>query len=306
MLKLIALVEKHLGAQWIDIAEWLRNTPQNSLDEIERRLVAGDIQGVVAEVQSAALKFAAETQHAYVTAGKTGAEWLDGKVPDKLIRFDATGSRALDFARANQLEKIREISQDTRQAVQSIIVDGHTRAENPREIARSIRDSIGLTSNQEQHVRNYRRALETGDYGNAMGRELHDARSDRSLRRGETLPPEQIDRMVERYRTNYVAYRAETIARTEASKNVHAGLEESYTQAIERGDVEADALTKEWIHAGRGSHSRPTHARMDGKSVPFGEDFVLPDGVRMRWPGDPLAPVGELANCRCTFATSLL
>lgn len=244
-------------------------------------------------------------------AGQAGAEWLDSQpaLADKLIRFDAVNQRAVFAARQNELELVQGLSAETRQTVRQVITDGQRSGLNPRTIARDIRQSIGLTPTQEQHVRNYRRALEQGDFGNALGRELSSGQSDRTVRRaqrdGTALTEQQIDTAVERYRQNYVQYRAETIARTESARNVHAGIDESMRQAIERGDVEAEQLVKEWIHAGRG-HSRPAHAAMDGKTVKWGELFELPTGARMRYPHDPSAGADENANCRCTYATTLV
>jgi hypothetical protein len=121
-------------------------------------------------------------------------------------------------------------------------------------------------------------------------------------RDGSRLTDAQIAAATERYRQGLLAARAETIARTEAGRNVHAGLEEAMRQAVERGDVEAEELRREWIHAGGGKQSRADHRAMDGITVAWSEDFVMPSGVRMRHPHDANAPASETANCRCTVA----
>jgi len=308
MAKLLAIIEKALGASWLDVSDWLRS--QNSLDAIEERLIRGDVQGVVKEVEQAARMFAAETHGAFTTAGKAGAKWLDAQpaLADKLVRFDVTNARAIRAAQRNELEWVVGVTNDTRTMAHTAIIEGQRRNANPREVARDIREGLGLTAEQSRHVANYRRALESGDFANAMGRELHDARSDRMLRRlaGEdgSLTPAQIDKMTEQYRRNYIAYRAETIARTESARNAHAGLDEALTQAVERGEIDAESLVKEWIHAGRG-RSRADHVAMDGKTVRFGEAFAMPDGARMKYPGDPAGGAANTANCRCTFATTI-
>lgn len=306
--RLLALWEKALGKEWIDAAEWLRSLDANSAAEIERRIIAGDISGLIADAEQAALRFAAEAQAAHDAAGRAGAKWLDGQpaLSERLIRYDADDPRVIDAARRNRIELVRGEQQETRAKIRNILTDGARTGENPRVLARQVRDSIGLTEYQEQIVRNYRRALETGDFDNAMGRELHDARFDPRLRRiagtNGGLTPKQIDDMTDRYRQNWIDYRAETIARTESSRNVHAGLDESFRQAVTRGDLEADQLVREWIHAGRG-RSRPDHLAMDGQRVKFGEKFRLPDGVQMAYPGDPDGGAKHTANCRCTIAT---
>lgn len=310
--RLIALWERTLGAGWLDISEWLRGLPQNQVSAIEARLVAGDLAGLVADVESAAGAFAAQTQAAYTQAGQKGAAFLDAKpgLADKLIRFDASGSRAVTHARANQLELVQGLTAETRETVRAVLVEGTRSGANPRQIARDIRDSITLTPNQARHVANYRRALEQGDYGDAMGRELRDARSDRTLRRlsrdGGQLTEAQIDAMVARYRKNYIAYRAETIARTESARNVHAGLAETQRQAIERGDLEAGQLVREWLPGPRTADARAQHQAMAGQMRRVDEPFVAPDGTKLMFPGDPSAGPEHTANCRCTIAVTFM
>jgi hypothetical protein len=312
MKKLLDLIEKHLGTEWQGVIDWLRGLDSNSVAAIEARLIAGDYAGLLKEVDQAAKMFAAASHQGYEHAGREAAKWLDEQpgLADRLVRFDATNDRAVYAARRNELELAQGLSQETRQNVRQILVDGQRQGLNPRTMARDIRDSIGLTPTQESHVRNYRRALETGDYQNAMQRELHDDRANTRLRRlsrdGGQLTEQQIDTMTERYRTAYVEYRTEVIARTESAKNVHAGIQESFRQAIERGDIDADQLVKEWIPGPRTKDARPAHrssALLDQRPA-VGDPFVLADGVKMQWPGDPSAPVAELANCRCTFSTT--
>lgn len=307
--RLLELVEKHLGSSWVDAVKWLRELPANQVAEIEARLIRGDYGGIVQGLEASAKKFAAEMQNGYVTAGRAGADWLDNKVPDKLVMFDQTNWRAVDRAKRNEYQLIQQVTQDQRDMVRGVVSEGQTAGTNPRELAKTIRDGIGLTANQEQHVRNYRQALEQGDWGNALGRELRDGRSDRTLRKlrdnGGALSGDQVDSLVNRYRANYVALRAETIARSEGTRNVHEGLDESMRQAVERGDVKAEQLVEQWIAGPATRYSREQHQSMDGQQQPFGQPFVAPDGTRIRYPGDPMAGAAHTANCRCTKATTL-
>lgn len=56
--------------------------------------------------------------------------------------------------------------------------------------------------------------------------------------------------------------------------------------------------TKQW-HSRRDSRVRETHRVLDGKKVPMGSPFVSPSGAKLRYPGDPKAPIAEVINCRC-------
>ncbi len=303
MQALFELVERQLGRSWIDIVEWLRE--HNALDEVDARLAVGDAEGVVRAVSDAAERFAADVTAGYVTAGQKAASWLDAKATS-IIRFDVTNKRAVAWSSQNKLEMVRGFTQEQREVTNKVITEGVRAGTNPREVAKEIRGSIGLTPNQVDHVASYRRALESGDYANALGRELSHGQSDRSIAaaqsKGTALSAEQIDTAVDRYRANYIAYRAEVIARTEALRAVHAGNEELFRQAIERGDIDADAITRTWNPEG-GPRTRASHRAMKGQTRSFGEMFTTGAGIDIAYPGDPNAPIEETAQCRCAIST---
>lgn len=307
---LMALFERAMQHGWIDAADWVRD--QNSLGDIEARLIRGDYANAVVGMDDAALKIAADIHDNYVTAGKQAADWLDAKIDDKLVRFDQQAPQIIARAKANQLELVQGFREERYQVAQQIthraLVEGAQGGINPRRVAQDFRDSIGLSAQQEQWVANYRRSLESGDYLRATGYELSSGHADRTLRsydsQGKTLTPAQIDDYTERYRQNALDYRAETIARTESLRNTNQGAVDAIQQAVDRGDVESGILIKTW-HAGPATRdARESHQRMDGVPAKWGEDFVLPDGVAMSQPGDPRGGAENTANCRCTISTS--
>lgn len=298
--RLLTAVEAELGREWVDTVAWLRD--QNALDDVEARLVAGDVAGAVQGVEDAATRYAAAVADGYLVAGQAAAAWLDGLVDDALVTFDGTNQRAVLWAQRNQIQLRGGVTLEQREVIRGAIADGVGAGRNPREVARDIRDSLGLTETQRQHVASYRRALEDGDFGNALGRELRDGRSDKLLRRlareGEALSPAQVDKMVERYHRNYVAHRAETIARTEALRAVHQGADEAFAQAVDLGQIDRDQLEFEWL-AGSPPRTRDWHASMSGQVRAYGEPFKSGQGYALMYPGDPSAPVSETARCRC-------
>lgn len=99
---------------------------------------------------------------------------------------------------------------------------------------------------------------------------------------------ELSDRVASVY-DEYDAYRAEMIARTEATAANNLGFIEGYRQS---GVVNA----KEWITA-KDDAVRDSH-RIDGHVVGIDEKF--PNGLD--YPGDPSAPPKEVINCRCVLA----
>lgn len=308
--QLLNLIAQRIGLSYEDVVEWLRGLDANALPTIEERILRG--QGALVGIDQAAGRLAADIHAQYVRAGQAASDWLDLKLPDKLVRFDVDAPSIVARARANKLELVQgfelEQSQITRQITHRALVESAEHGINPRRVAQDFRDSLGLTPQQEQWVANYRRALERGEYMRATGYELSSGQADRTLRRmardGGTLTPRQIDDYVERYRKNAVAYRAETIARTEALANAHAGLDDAMQQAVARGDLEKGQLENEWHARRAGPRARDQHQAMNGVRVPFGTDFVLPDRTKMSGPGDPNGGAEHNANCGCARSTS--
>lgn len=305
---LIALVTRRLGTKWTDVVEWLRE--QNQLDDIEARLRAGDYDGAIQGVSEAATTFATEIHAGYVTGATREASWLDTQLPDALVRYDQTNRRAAAWAEANQHTAIVGLQAEQRTVVQRVIGEGVRAGDNPLVIARDLRDSIGLTPSQQEKVATYRNALETGDLRNALGRELRDGRYDTALttaiRDERALPADRIDAMVERYRANWVTYRAETISRYSALQAAHQGADEALHQAVDNGSVTADRLEGTWNHRNRTKHPRATHRAMDGQKRKFGEKFQSGSGAQLAYPCDPDAPIEDTAGCTCIVTTRLV
>lgn len=93
-----------------------------------------------------------------------------------------------------------------------------------------------------------------------------------------------------RYQSRLLAYRAETVARTEANNAHRAAQRAMWEQAVLDGRMKAGLLRRTWMTA-RDERVRAAHRVMDGKVVGFDEPFDTPDqGLVM----DPSAP-----NCRC-------
>jgi hypothetical protein len=305
MQDLLDLVERVLGKGWREVIEHLRDT--NSIDDIAEHVHRGDYASAVQGVEDAAKAFA-DTEHAaYVESGQTAAAWLDGQVDD-LIKFDAVNHRAVQWARRNEIELRGSIETEQKALISRVIADGVAEGRNPREVARDVRDSIGLTDYQARIVENYRKALQAGD-SSALDRELTDGRDDRTLaaaiRDQRSLSSDQIDKMVERYRSNWVGYRAETIARTEGLRVAHQGSREAFQQAIDGGHVEASQLERQWHHASGGKDPRPEHIEMNGQRRAMNEPFESGSGKELMYPGDPDADPSETLNCRCAVSTRL-
>lgn len=205
---------------------------------------------------------------------------------------------------------VREVSRATRQGVREYLIAGVTAGKNPRalipELVGRVADGkraggiIGLTAQQTRAVSNYRLALERAQYArsentDALARALRDKRWDgvvrRSMRDGAPIPKEQIDRMVDRYSARMLAYRAETIARTEALRSMQVAQQLVWEQAVTSGVVDASVVTKTWMTS-RDERVRHSHSVMHGVTIPFHAMFQ-PDDTGPIW-----APP-RAVNCRC-------
>jgi HK97 family phage portal protein len=82
-----------------------------------------------------------------------------------------------------------------------------------------------------------------------------------------------------------------TVAAIEGSR------QDTVRALIDRGVIDASQVRRTWITM-MDERVRPTHERAQGQTVPLGKPFVVGSAL-LRFPGDPLAPASETANCRC-------
>ena len=274
-----------------------------SLASLERKIATGDIAELFSGLDDAITSFTSDMSAGYVHAAQKTARRIDAAV-ERAFRFDLADSDAVDF--------MREVTDDLKAAMiaeqqavaRRVVQHGQARGLTPRQIAREVRASAGLTVEQVDHVERYRQALERGDYTAAMKYELADGRFDPALRnaraQGKVLGPDRIEKMVDRYRENWVAHRGKVVSLTEGQKMTHAGIAEAVDQAIERGVLPENAFTKVW-HT-RGDHRvRHSHRFMSGQRRRLWEPFLSGNGNLLMYPGDPNAPLSDIVNCRCTL-----
>lgn len=291
-----------------------------SPDSILRMIAERRYEDASDAFDAAATSFSNDIAKSFAFSAEEAATFLSGALKT-IVAFDQFNERAVNLMRQNRLELVKAFTDEQVQVVRDVITNGIARGTNPIAMAREFRDSIGLTPRQAQYVQNYRDALErvhdVQSMGpteaertrqSALGRELRDGRSDRSVRNAiadeAPLPSKQIDSMVERYRQNFIAYRAEVIARTEGLRAVHQGVEEMFAQVLDSGDVPSEFVTRIWNTAGD-ERVRPAHVFMDGQTVGVDEPFVDGDGNELAYPGDPNAPPETTLQCRCVVSTRI-
>lgn len=121
-----------------------------------------------------------------------------------------------------------------------------------------------------------------------------------AVRLGES-PQQQRDRVArvldaENLET-FGGRRAALVARTETCGALNAARLEAGRVLAE---ITGEQMQKAWL-ATIDSRTRDTHFAVDGQRVDLDAQFQLPNGVRMRWPGEPGAPAAEVCNCRCAL-----
>jgi hypothetical protein len=161
---------------------------------------------------------------------------------------------------------------------------------------------LGLTDHQAGIIDNARKQLEGGKLADYLKRELRDKRFDRTILRaikdGTPLSQDQIDRMIREMKDNALQLRAETVARTETMKALHAAQQEGLRQLSDTGRVRPEQIRRVWRTA-QDKSVRDTHGAMEGQSVGLDQPFTTGAGVSLMYPGDPRGPAAEVINCRC-------
>jgi hypothetical protein len=193
------------------------------------------------------------------------------------------------------------IFEQTQAVLERAMADGLRSGMNPRSVAREVRQFVGMTEHDYNIVSSYELALRSGDYTNALGRELRDARFDGTLRTareaGTTLTDEQIAQMTGRYGERLVSWRAETWSRTLTLNAAREGNLVGWRDAAAIAGVDEGQLVKTWVTTLDG-RERPEHHDADGITVPVDQPFPVDGGV--------MVPGQGVYNCRCTFTVAIL
>lgn len=309
---LLANVERQVKRAFLDYLKKAKS--KETLKAVRKLLQDGNVDGVVnlferlskglsQPLTAAMIHVASEEMRSLAPKAVRAAFQQNGtSIPQIAIQFDASNAHAAALAQELTARFVRQINEQQRKIILELVQQGQLNGEGPLATARKIRDNIGLTERQYQAVLNYRSLLENQDL-QALSRTLRDKRFDRTVRNNfkedEPLTQSQINNMVDRYRNRYLAYRADTIARTEAHEIVNVARQEGLQQTIEQAGIDQSSVRQKW-RATRDNRTRDTHSALDNQVSDANGYFTSPSGARLRFPGDPLAPAEEKINCRCT------
>lgn len=280
--------------------------------EISNYLERRDVEGALRIVDGYVIRFGNVIPRAYQRAARAESESAAAKLatlaPAVAISFDPTDARAAAAMRRNQLQFIRDFSQEQKATTREALAQAFVRGEGPIGSARAFRASIGLTQRQLKAVDRYSELLRSSS-SEALSRDLRDRRYDRtvrsSIRSGEPLDRATILRMTERYRERYLMLRSETIARTESVRVVSQARRDVFQQTVQDLGLDRRKIVRVW-NATKDKRTRDSHITMDGQEVALEEPFTSGAGHKLMFPGDPSAPAEETINCRCVVTNRVL
>jgi hypothetical protein len=287
-------------------------TDEAVVAQVSERLERGDVDGALDLIQPYIDQLGITLPRMYDAAATAETAALVEQIkplrPTIGISFDPGNPRAAALMRENQLKFVTAFTDAQRAATREALTTGLERGQGFIAPSRVFRDSIGLTANQTQQTESYRRALQSADR-NALTRALRDRRFDPSVEAAidgrRPLTPDKIDTMVGRYRERQLAYRAETIARTESRKVLSEAQVEAMTQTMAATGIQPEDVEKTWLCTLDG-RERLTHHMLHGQTRPFAGVFNSVSGAVLRYPGDGAAPASEICNCRCGMTFRIL
>lgn len=241
-----------------------------------RRRYAGEIRAAVEDLP-------AYLSHRHVVKQQEPPSWVDPADWDLSrilmafgLRRAAGAAQASGFsispalladAVAGKPVKIVVFQEIQRQALQSAIqISRETRSRIRGEVNEIMRDGVN-------------RGLTTGEITRRIAMDL----------RVTEVDPENPDQS-KTYAFSWA--RAELIARTELVQAENTGRMAGFAA------TGVDEL--EWLAYSDGRSGDRHHEKLDGVRFRRGDTVLTPLGNRVRYPGDPLAPIEETANCRCT------
>jgi len=177
------------------------------------------------------------------------------------MAFDEANPEAIIWARRHAAKLVTDITSEARRAIRTVVAESFDKGMAPREQAKLIRLSIGLTER---------------DAGAVMKRQL------KMLADG--INPRTATARAAKYADQLVRSRALTIARTETMRASNEGQMQLWRQAQAKGLLDATAQ-KVWLVA----DPCPICADLDGETVGINDSFSI--GT------DPPAH----PNCKCTI-----
>lgn len=180
------------------------------------------------------------------------------------MRFDLTNRHAVQVIDQQVATMVREVTDESQRAIRTTLQRGFVGGRTVPEMARDIRNHVGLTTRDALAVANYRTAqVEAG------------------------VPPTTLAGRVERLASRLLNARAERIARTETIRAATLGQQVAWQEGRATGVIPSDAK-QVWIVT-EDDTTCPVCLELEGQEVSLGGSFGLVSGP----PAHP--------SCRCAL-----
>lgn len=208
------------------------------------------------------------------------------KAAELALSFSVTSPQVLRAAETLTAALVREVSTETRRAVQRIIFNAIREGIAPRDAAKLVRNVIGLTERQALAVDNYRRGL---------------------VQSGTS--PARVERLTERLSQAKLKDRALTIARTETMRAANRGQVLLWQEMVKDSLIDTRTFRQRWLTT-PDDRLCPRCAPMNGQIVAIGGRFQ--ESERGVLPSQRVAVVGETTlspplhpRCRCVVVADV-
>jgi hypothetical protein len=164
---------------------WDKLRELKSETELARLIEAGRLEELLtpADIERAMTGFRSALRDGVESATRSFANTLPATA--RLVAFDVLAPQVVEGIRDLNTEVMKGLTEPMRETLRAYVENGIRDGLGPRQIARGLRDVIGLAPNQLKAVENFRRMLEEGD-AEALTRALRDRRFDALLRKAVT------------------------------------------------------------------------------------------------------------------------
>lgn len=211
-----------------DAIDWsiFRKVCEKNYDITGRVIMDG---GTQASFYLSHQKFWTRNQNIRKDSTTDGSQPLTLEIPVIITPISAIGAfnfrnpKAIQWASDYVGNNIREVEQETRTAIRTLIENALKYGGHPYETAKEIKQFIGLTDKQMQSILNYKRELSTSG-----------------------LSVLKIDELVEIQKQKMIKVRAETIARTETIDAANQGQLLHWDDMASKGYLDKKYIKKKW------------------------------------------------------------
>lgn len=243
------------------------------LDELEKVVATGKVAKITEQVALTKdkLKGMDEAIATGIDASAQSSErFLPTVKPDSIYNKNSQAKK--DWIEFYSKQRLQQMDKQSRKIVEQTLRKKAKENLPPRQVAKILRESIGLNSVQANALNNLEASM---------------------VKKGKT--EKQIQKAKDQYIKRAVKYRSEMIANTEAVDAVNFGQLEMWQQAREEQLIDPDVMVKEWVVTP--SDKLCDHCKaMDGQQRHLDDMFIDPTGTFRAVYAPTLHP-----SCRCSM-----